>query len=508
MAPRTTPRQWLIAVLEALAYIVGVYFCLTLVPGLLEWIHGHDVNVASVGSGLFLLLLAALPAVFPRTRWRVGATDLAWAGEMLLWYVLILHSLQLHTTHFLFPGSLVLASLLVAITAGVVLILLGRTRKRLRSRARATQVLLLLVGVFHLLASDAVSRRFPRACSELDYPASMVRPLFLFSWCRSPDWASAPLCPYAVSKSREITRLGDRVLGSADTIGVRGVSEESESIVYSIDLGARYRRQSVLEVHPGMVTNAVTIEGSDLVWITRLDVSPTEILGLELADHGLFLRERVTLSDESVNSGTLLADPVARRFVLLPESGDKLPGLLYLAHVFHPLSRSVGSVSVEGLGPLFWAWRDRAIDPARREIFISDTLPGRLFVLDADSLQPTRMRDLDLMSLGVYLDRPTRRLFLPRPFHSEVAILDAGTLEIVGRLPAPYGVRKLSINVGERLLAASAYGSGVVEVWDIDRLERKLTVKLGPLLRAIGTGEGVRAFYAETRCGVFEILVE
>ena len=131
-----------------------------------------------------------------------------------------------------------------------------------------------------------------------------------------------------------------------------------------------------------------------------------------------------------------------------------------------------------------------------------------MLVLDADSMQVTRKGDVDLLSLGAYLDPVRRRLFLSRPIPGEVVVLDADSLEIVARLPAPFGVRKLAVNVGQRLLASSSYGTGIVDVWDLDRLEHRLQVRLGPFLRALGTGEGTRAFYAMSRCGVFEITVE
>ena len=330
-----------LVVLRVLAYFAGTLLGAVAAAKLLTAVYGHSFDVASVSAGIALLALAALPVALPRSRWRIGRIDLRWPTELILWFLAVIHAGHFHGTQFLFPAAAIAAALVGSVLAGMALVVLGRRQPRVRSRARAVQVILLMVGLFDLMSADSFSQRFPQVCSELSGPPSAVRPLFLFSWCRSPGWESAPLCPFAISKAREIARVGDRVLGSVDTIDIRGRSEGGQTALYSIELGTAARRQSALLMRGGRITNPVVMEGSDLVYVMRLDAEPSEVLGVEVGAEGLVLRDRVPLSGAGLSAGLLLADPVARRLVLIPEDVPHLPSPGVSAHLFDPLTRAV-----------------------------------------------------------------------------------------------------------------------------------------------------------------------
>lgn len=185
----------------------------------------------------------------------------------------------------------------------------------------------------------------------------------------------------------------------------------------------------------------------------------------------------------------ILLDPAAKRIYALCE----------VSHSLVRLDAETGQVT----GYLELPGRDAydmVLDPVRRRLFVTDYWSRTLSVVEVEGFTLEKSIPIGWSSFGIVLAGD--RVFVARPLASEVVVVDADELKVVGRFPAGYGVRDLEVDEERGILYAGNYFEGTLDAIALDGGRRLRRVFVGKLLRGLLVDPDYDRLYLAVGCGV------
>ena len=128
--------------------------------------------------------------------------------------------------------------------------------------------------------------------------------------------------------------------------------------------------------------------------------------------------------------------------------------------------------------------------------------------LDREDLAPRRRLRIGGMSYHLAYDPDSSRLFASGWYAGRVRMVDASKMELLGSLPAGFGVREVVVHRRLRLLLASGTYDGLLRVWrlrDDGPPEPLAQVPVGGHVKDIRVHEGSDRAWFWSQCGLYEL---
>ncbi|MFA5088958.1 MAG: hypothetical protein WC552_08010, partial [Candidatus Omnitrophota bacterium] len=185
-------------------------------------------------------------------------------------------------------------------------------------------------------------------------------------------------------------------------------------------------------------------------------------------------------------------------------SGDRVFVISELAKMF-VVDLETLSMKRRDLGYRFHTLYDIEVDETRNAIFLSDWVWGRVYRLDAGTLETVAQRPVGIVATGLALDEKTCELFTSRPLASEIVVLDCETLERKRSIPAGFGVHEIALSGDGKKIHAVRYTPGTFRTMDREKGTVIREVRIGGQARALLVDWENNRVFAATKCGIYRV---
>ena len=130
--------------------------------------------------------------------------------------------------------------------------------------------------------------------------------------------------------------------------------------------------------------------------------------------------------------------------------------------------------------------------------------PGRrVLEFDENTLELKGASDPSRVFMDLALSPDGRRIYAPSIFTEDIYMLDAENLKIIGRIHAPFHVRKLEFSTDGRYLYAGSYLGGDVVVYEVSSSKRLGSFYVTPRIEGLAATK--KYLYAAGAGGLFRI---
>lgn len=124
------------------------------------------------------------------------------------------------------------------------------------------------------------------------------------------------------------------------------------------------------------------------------------------------------------------------------------------------------------------------IDSDRRRAYVCSWLLGSdLFVIDVDTLQLLRTVNVGGAVSDVAVSATGDRLYLARPLHRRIDVLDTGDFSRIEQIPVAPGARKLLLVQKSNTIVVGSYFTGDLEWIDLKDYGRRKRIRAFPRIR-------------------------
>lgn len=208
------------------------------------------------------------------------------------------------------------------------------------------------------------------------------------------------------------------------------------------------------------------------------------------------LRFQSVLTEPLCPAISLELDPATHSLIALCEAGSKL--------VWYD-TRTLKKTYVLPL-PRFSQPGAARLDARRRRIYVSSGSIARyLYEINADTKRITRRANVGFVTLDMALDADRRRAYLARPLPGRIDVVNLDTMRIIGSIQAGAGVRDLDIDPNRRILVAGDYIDGIARIIDLNSGLTLRRYSVGKQVRGVYHSAELNRTFAASACGVFEL---
>jgi hypothetical protein len=171
------------------------------------------------------------------------------------------------------------------------------------------------------------------------------------------------------------------------------------------------------------------------------------------------------------------------------------------------LDLSRNSFNEYELGYRFHTLNGMRIDSARKAIYLTDWVWGKVYKIDIRTMKTVRSASPGMVSTGIALDSKKCEVYVSRMLMSKIDVFDCETLAFKRSIPAGFGVNEIALSRDGKKIYAVRYFAGKFRI--IARATGKMLAEyhIGGQTRALLYLEEENRLFAGTKCGVYEIKI-
>ncbi len=163
------------------------------------------------------------------------------------------------------------------------------------------------------------------------------------------------------------------------------------------------------------------------------------------------------------------------------------------------------NLRLPGTAGLLWPY-GVANSTGSRAFYVSSWGPISPFVHRVDKEDFRIIKKFNgFFNFGMCLDALHGKLYVARPLHRRLDVLDDESLETISTIPVEFGVREIECDPEGRLLFAQSFFRGIISVVNMDTGEIIRKLRPADTSRAISYDPDDRTLYAGTSSGIYAI---
>jgi len=187
-------------------------------------------------------------------------------------------------------------------------------------------------------------------------------------------------------------------------------------------------------------------------------------------------------------------------------------GTLYLSQEFSSTVYQVDATTLKLTRTIHWPDAETnkvEIDRHRRRLYSLglwfDPYLRAMDLGESGHAEEAGRLELGTLNWDMALDPRTGRLFIPKFVSGEVLVIQGEHLKIADTWPAGFGARAVDLDPDRRLLFVGSMHASRVTVFDLDRGDTLLDLRLGGYIKGLHVNRRTHKAYVGCACGVYEI---